>query len=287
MNFTHLAFSDDSKHKDGRYNSLALVTLKDVNFSSIHNKLKEIFKNSGISDEFKWEKLRNAKYRLAAQKLIDFTFQNEQKMRVDILIWNLDDSRHRNILGRDDSENLVRMYYHLISTTCSKRWPIRDSCWKWYPDIQSSINWNNMNNCIRNKKHTCVQDLFYSNPEFENVNLEEIEPAKSQKHSLIQIADLFAGMGAYSWGSFETYLKWKDIINNQPSLFPNSTNTRLSPSEKERFIVISDFNKKCKNRSMQIAFESTRGFKSYVPKNFINFWMYEPQHDKDKAPTKQ
>lgn len=46
------------------------------------------------------------------------------------------------------------------------------------------------------------------------------------------------------------------------------------------------FNKMAKKYKLQIAFDSTSGFKSHKPENFINFWLYEPQHKYDKAPIK-
>ena len=285
MTFTHIAFSDDSKHYIGRYNSLGFVSLNISNIESMTSEISSILKDSGISNEFKWEKVTNAKYRFAALKLIDFVFQNKWQFRIDTLIWDLEDSRHKNITGRDDAENLVRMYYHLASTTCSKRWNVSQACWAWYPDEQSSVDWETLQDCVRNKKHSCVQDLFRANPDFERVNLKNVKPSESHKHPLIQLADLFAGMGSYSWGHFDRFIEWNKNNSQQQSFFDNKQSS-FSKSEEERFVVISEFNKKCKERSMQIGLESTSGFKSYNPRVFVNFWLYEPQHKLDKAPIR-
>ena len=45
MLFTHYAFSDDSKHTDGRYNSLAITTLKRENLDLGHMLLYAPYKN--------------------------------------------------------------------------------------------------------------------------------------------------------------------------------------------------------------------------------------------------
>ena len=285
MPFTHYAFSDDSKHKDGRYNSLAITTLGKEKFDSLNNQLKKLLKDSGIRDEFKWEKLRNAKYRFAAKKIIEFAFKNQNLLKIDIIIWDLKDMRHKNLARRDDSENLVRMYYHLVSSTLSNRWHISNSCWKWCPDQQSSVNWGTLKECISNKKHACVADLFQQNPNFEQVNLEDIKPSKSSKHPFIQVSDLFAGMGAYSFGHYDKYKKWQNQKSPQISLFPEDKE-KFNNSEKDRFQIMEGFNKMCKDRKLRIAFDSTRGFKSHTPEVFINFWLYEPQHKYDKAPQK-
>jgi len=48
------------------------------------------------------------------------------------------------------------------------------------------------------------------NPNFEQVQIVDIEPSKSDKKLFIQVADLFTGMGAYSYGSFEKFINWKN-----------------------------------------------------------------------------
>jgi len=285
MPFTHYAFSDDSKHNDGRYNSLAIATLKKEHFEALNKQVNDLLIESGIHDEFKWEKLRNAKYRFTAEKIINFVFSNQSCLRIDVVIWDLEDKRHKDLKNRDNSENLVRMYYHLASSTLSKRWPINDSIWQWRPDEQSSVNWDTLQDCINNKKHVYVADLFQQNPDFERVNLKPIKPSNSGEHSFIQISDLFAGMAAYSFGHFDKYKKWQKQRSPQILLF-DEEKQKFSNSENERFAIIQKFDRMTKSCKLQIALNSTRGFKSHKPDNFINFWLYEPQHDLDKAPTK-
>ncbi len=285
MPFTHYAYSDDSKHADGRYNSLSVATLKREKFDTLNNRLKELLKESGVTDEFKWEKLRNAKYRFAAEKIIDFIFSNQDSVRIDIVVWDLEDKRHRDLAGRDDSENLVRMYYHLLSSTLSFRWPIVNSVWKWHPDEQSLVDWKTLQDCISNKKHACIADLFQRNPDFERVNLNSIIPSDSGEHPFIQVSDLFAGMASYSFGHYDKYEKWQKQNDPQNSLFPEEKD-EFSNSENERFEIINKFNNIAKGYRLQIAFKSTRGFKSHRPERFINFWLYEPQHENDIAPVK-
>jgi len=286
MDFTHYAFSDDSIHTDGRYNSLAMISLKKSEKNELIESLNNLFSESDITKEFKWEKLRNAKYRFSAEKIIDFTFLNQSKLRIDIIIWDLEDRRHKNVQKRDDSENLVRMYYHLACSTLSKRWPMSGTCWKWHPDEQSSVCWDTLLDCLTTKRHSCTADLFNQNPNFEQVNLRNVIPSKSHEHPLIQIADLFAGMGAYSFGHNRRYKEWKNQNSNQMSIF-DTTKQKFSNSENERFEIIKKFDEITKKRSLQIGLESTNGLKSYDPTCFINFWPYEPQHESDKAPSKE
>lgn len=286
MPFTHYAFSDDSSHVDGRYNSLAIVSLEKSNKDTLTEGIKTLLTESGVTNELKWGKLKTAKYRLATEKIINFTFSNQSKFRIDIIIWDLQDSRHKNIKGRDDAENLVRMYYHLVLSTLSKKWPIANTCWKWCPDNQSSVCWDTLRKCLTTKKHLCTVDLFNENPIFEQVNLKEITPSKSHEHPLIQVADLFAGMGAYSFGHNQQYKIWERQNSCQMSMF-DTLKHKFSSGEKEKFTIINKFNNLIKENNLQIGLNSTNGFKSHNPKCFINFWLYIPQHEFDKAPKKQ
>jgi hypothetical protein len=72
----------------------------------------------------------------------------------------------------------------------------------------------------------------------------------------------------------------------QKSLFNNDEKVSFSNSEKERCKIIKKFNERCKRDNLQIAFKTTRGFKSCKPNNFLNFWFYKPQSEKDKSPIK-
>jgi len=281
---THLAFSDDSKHSEGRYNSLGLVTFAANDHGAFHKEFVALLKSSDINSEFKWTRLASAKYRFAAEKMIDFVLRNLGKLRVDVLIWDMEDSRHKNLRGRNDNENLVRMYYHLVAAMCGKRWPIKNVQWAWYPDEQSSVDWRTLRDCIRSKKHRCIEDLFGANPEFERVSL-GLRPVESHKYPFVQLADLFAGLGAYSWGNFTKLQAWKEQQKGA-GLFGGASNVKFSNSEKERFRVITDFRAKCTTRDLKIGLEHSNGLQSHDPRKPINFWLYSPQHANDKAPQR-
>ena len=285
---THIAFSDDSAHESGVYNSLCVVSAELDDYKQLLSSFKQILKDSNIKKEFKWTKLKTAKYRFAAEKIINFVFNNNNKIRIDIIVWDLSDLRHNNIKNRNDSENLVRMYYHLLSTVTSKRWPINTVYWNWYPDRQSGVDWSILKDCINNKKkHNSIKDIFNITPLFEQVNINKIIPSDSQEKTFIQLADFFAGIAAYSFGQFTRYKKWKDLNSRQQKLFEAEIIIDdFSKSEKERFHIIEILNTKCKKNSLQIAFNSTKGFYSHNPERFLNFWLYQPQHALDKAPTK-
>lgn len=86
ITYSHLAFSDDFRHGDGRYNSLGLITFPLKYEEGFCNELKTLFVDSGINSEFKWQDVRSVRHRFATEKLQTFLFKHLNKMRVDILI---------------------------------------------------------------------------------------------------------------------------------------------------------------------------------------------------------
>lgn len=282
----HLAFSDDSGHQDGQYNALGLITFPALHEVSFRTELQEIFIESDVGTEFKWQKVRDAKYKFLAEKIHAWVFRNLHKIRLDILIWNMRDRRH-SIEGRNDNANLGRMYYHLVGNTLSRRWG-ETANWFWCPDHQSGINWQELGECLVSKKHKVVADLFGINESnFRTLKIKSIKPIESDKEVFIQIADYFAGLGAYSYGHFQKYKQWESLQSNQPSLFGEVVEAaNFSNSESVRFHLIQHFNTSCRNALMSISFDSTGGFKTHNPSSPVNFWLYIPQNELDKAPRK-
>lgn len=283
--YNHLAFSDDSSHEDGRYNSLGLITFALKFEEELSDELKRLFVESGINKEFKWHDVCSARHKFAAEKLHAFVFKHLDKIRIDVLIWDMEDSRHKDISGRDDNANLGRMYYQLIQHVLNKRWS-NNSSWFWRPDKQSSMDWQTLGKCLVGKKHKLAADLFGINEtDFVKLKLKMIKVVESHKEIFVQVADYFAGLGAYSYGHFEKYKEWEKVQGGQASLFEdNKALKKWSNSEKTRFPLINCFNNECKNRTLTVALNSTKGLKTHDPSKPINFWLYTPQHILDRAP---
>ena len=113
--------------------------------------------------------------------------------------------------------------------------------------------------------------------------IRNLEPKKR-----LRTLDLFAGIGAYSFGEFSNYEIWEISNSPQTDLFKsNLTDMTFSPSQEEKFNTIKLLNNMCKSNKLSVALDSTKGFKSHNSKAFLNFWTYGPQHDMDKAPTRQ
>ncbi|MGQ9925796.1 MAG: hypothetical protein ACUVS4_02890 [Chloroflexaceae bacterium] len=83
------------------------------------------------------------------------------------------------------------------------------------------------------------------------------------------------------------YQSWLKATSPQQSLFEEDAEVpNLSRSSKERFLVLKAFDEGCKQRKLGVSLCTKRGLWTPEPERPINFWLYEPQHPEDKAPSK-
>lgn len=290
---THVAFADEKGYNEGRYRGIALVTLPQQNLNRFRCEIQSLLKESNVR-EFKWEKLASARERFAALKLIDFAIDKTSfgSLRIDALIWDTEDSRHK-IQKRDDIANLERMYYHLFKYVLCERWP-DTSIWSLYPDENTALKWNTVQDCLNHasSKIEIRRDLFTKGKFLlrlkQEFKIELLSPCKSEKEPLVQLADLFAGLAVYSRSSYNRFESWELSNKNGELLFPVKEEQllKLSKSDVERCYVLSEFNEECKHKRLGVSLKTNKGLKTFDAKRPINFWWYEPQHEADKAPCK-
>jgi hypothetical protein len=285
----YVSFSDESYSQQG-FKSIAAFSLKADNLEQVNLRLKKIFEESKV-EEFKWQKLKDAKYRFCAQKLVDIVWEfiETYDARIDVITWDINDSRHR-IKHRDDSANYERMFYHLHSSALKRRPKL--STWKIYPDEGVGVNWNVVAQCLHANGQKREQinlplftTTFFDDVHYKIVDFKEIE---SHEEPCCQIADLFAGMGIFSrthYDLYDLYEKSNDFTKPVLPLFPQEE-PEITKAEKERLPILQYFNQGCKERKLGVSLKSKRCLHTPDPKNPINFWNYTPQHDRDKAPTK-
>jgi len=184
------------------------------------------------------------------------------------------------------------MYYHLLKNVLRVRWPDYSE-WHIYPDENTSLNWNEVEDFLDRASMTAelVNNLLTKGTFNVRLRTEfrirEINPVQSHLEPLVQLADLFAGLAAYSYDKFEIYSKWKTQTSCQAELFVDEKSPRVafSCSDRERCQILSDFDAACKNRKLGVSLETHRGLRTFEPRNPINFWLYVPQHHNDLAPT--
>lgn len=290
---THIAYADESYYTKERYRSIAVVTFAAEDHDKIKQTFCECVTSSGIK-EFKWAKLRQARERFAAFKIIDAAIELAicNHLRVDVLVWDTQDSRHQ-IRGRDDIANLERMYYHLFKNVLQRRWP-SESRWYLFPDENSALDWASVQDYLDSAGFTIsINTNLFEQQSFSirlshDFQILQIHEVVSANEPICQVADLFAGIGAYSYLTYSKYLAWLPTEQGQLTFeFSSNAGVSFSSSERERFRVIKHLNERCKNHKLRVGLQSSCGFKTYDPQFPVNFWLYEPQHSSDKAPVRE
>lgn len=279
-------FSDESGCFTKRYQAIGVVSGLKIVLSQLSSKLLKILTDKNIT-EMKFSDVRTHSPKLKAAKefiKLGIEFARLKKIRVDVLVYDTRDSRH-SVRGRDDVANLERMYYKVLRHI-SERWGQID--WEFYPDEQSAINWQEIINYLNRTKmprhKPNILNLFEQ--EKLEMNFEKVEQLKSHEEPLIQFADIFAGIACFSRESGEECVDWikSQQDKNQLTFSLEETKKAEEPSQikRNRFELIWEL----KKYKLGISLESRGYLWTPEPSNPINFWNYEPQHEKDKAPTK-
>lgn len=291
---THIGFADESHYNKGRFPTLAVISLKKEDYEPVKKQVCTLLEESNVK-ELKWEKIKDAKYRFAAEKICKLVVELacRNTLRVDTLIWDIEDTRHK-IKGRDDLQNLHRMYHHLLKNVLQRRWE-DGAIWILHPDEHTGISFDSIQYFLEMKQGVLTpaeRDLFSGNkPSLmwkQFYHMADIQTVKSCDEPLVQISDMFAGLASFSYQCFKKYKIWEEKNSSQPSFFNSfkEGEDQFSKSEKERFHILLFFNSECKRRKMRVSLNSHRGLITKDPKYALNFWFYQPQHELDKAPIK-
>ena len=289
---THVAFVDESHWNIGRFRSLGAVSLKFEDHYRLKQEVSKLLRESGV-DELKWKKIKTAKYRLAAEKICGWVVERgaHGNLRIDVLAWDIEDARHK-IRGRDDVENLHRMYHHLLNNVMKERWE-DETCWLLRLDDNSVLRFDDIEHFLRLKEAGIIvintAHLFREQPNLlyrHYYSVYGVSPVDSKEEPLIQVADLFAGMACFSRKCFQKYKQWESYNSSQQSFFAPPNMAKMSNSEEERFILLRTFNNECKTHKIGVSLNTCKCLKTFDPSNPINFWWYEPQTEVDRAPTR-
>ena len=275
VSFTHIAFADETSYNTGRFPGIALVSLSQAQVLQISQDIGRILQQAGVT-EFKWERLNSAKSRFAAIHLVDYAIEQAANkiLRIDVLTWDMQDGRH-SIPKLDKLANLQRMYYHLFRNVLRARWP-DEAVWQLKPDEHTAMAWDVVLDYLDSGSLSWEPSDKLELRLKHDFQILEIQPVQSSLEPLVQLADLFAGLGSYSracYGRFQTWQK-------------SPKHPELSHTDRERCCLITELNERCKKRRLGVSLKTHRGLRTLNPKKPINFWWYIPQHHTDIAPTR-
>ncbi|HOA81334.1 MAG TPA: DUF3800 domain-containing protein [Defluviitaleaceae bacterium] len=292
-NENYQLFSDESGYgSEHRFGTIAIVSGKKSNCRTLNSELqrcldknkKEELKFSNLSGTSSTKKAIKDFYRLGLE------YCSQGKIKIHVIVWDKHDKRH-DILGRDDIENMKRMYYHIIKRAMSD-WSSVES-WEFFPDEFSAINWKNdivkylERTNLDKKKNVNPDTLFGVIYNFRFPEFEKCLELESHKYPIVQFADLIAGVTCLSYKSGEKFNIWLSNENNKNSLFPEPIPCDVSKKEEHKFEIMKFFHETCSQFKLGVNFSKDKCFKTFNSKTGISIWLYEPQGDYDKAPTKK
>jgi hypothetical protein len=281
-----VAYSDESGTGGEQYTCIASVSFKHEKKEEIYSKLSDILSESSVT-EFKWQKLKDAKYRCCSIKLLDYFWEliGHAEARLDAIVWDNQDSRH-TVKNRDNPANFGRMFFHLHHAALKRR--PRNSTWSLFPDEKLDIDWDTVSSCMTAVGERIDRFEFELSGEFfidQYFKVEQFEQAESHVELPCQFADLFAGLALFSLNHYDKYKRWESQKIPSLGLFDEEV-YKPTNREENRFEVLDYFNRGCKQRKLYVSLDSHRCLKTMKASSPINFWHYVPQHEKDKAPTK-
>jgi hypothetical protein len=253
------AFADETQFNVGRFRGVALVSAPAEDVAALRAEVERLLRGSGVR-ACKWEKVRSARMRFVAGKLLDFALDAALagRLRVDALTWDTGD-RERVGQGVPHIANLHRMYRELLAEALRHRWP-EGGAWTLYPDRQTALRWETLRAGLP--------------------RLARIEPRRSTDEPLIQLADLFAGLAVFSRGGYDTYERWLCLPPHERRPAPGAPLSaragRFSASDRERCLLLDDFFTRCKLRLPGISLRTQRGLRTYDPDKPITFRWYPP-----------
>lgn len=263
---TYVGYADEAHYNVGRYRGLALVSMRAADAPHLRAEVVAILHESN-SNECKWEKVRSAKNRFTAQKLLHWTLDHAlaDVVRVNVLTWDTgtsDDQRQ----GTHHMKRLRSTYLRLFAGVMRTRWPDARR-WRFHPDEQEALDWRAIQQDLR---ATVARDPVRP------VEIDRITPCVSHEEPFVQIADLFAGIAVFSRAGYDTYERWlcsPDEHHDEPA-GEQEPPVRLSSSLRQRCLILDEFYTKCKLHDAHVSLRTNRGLRTYDPQPPIAFeWL--------------
>ena len=291
-----MAFCDASGVFAEHYQSIGVISGTTEILCKLRNDMLKILTDLGMS-EIKFSDIKKLDSRefQAAWRFFTESINNYIKyhnVRADVLTWYTADSRH-STPGRDDIENLGRMYFHLLRNIV-RRWGI--TSWSIHIDKNEKVDFDVLRECLNSKIYQIdtgqFPEIIESLEQLKELEVvKEISEVESHEEPLVQLADLFAGVAHFSNEKGTECCEWLVTYGNpaQESLIDlNSIGSNLgeySKSEECRYCLIGKINELCKKYTLYVSLKGEKRLQTKKPSSPMNFWTYEPQGDYDKAPT--
>ncbi len=287
-------FSDESRHTQGRFRCIAAISLPANPRSLVVDLNDELSEALQCEEkgELKWRRVgqRGKRNVPRAKAGIDFLLSHlSDGVRVDAVIWDTADARHA-VEGRDDVANYERMFFHLHRALMGRR----ESASRWHvrPDRLSTSDWNTIRDCLDSRgtwRRDRAQQHLHEEFRWIAPRVATWREADSASTPFVQLADLMAGMAAYTRTKASIVKElFAEESGDQMDLIPRKVPVSQSATRTDegRVQVVSHLYRGCKARKLGVSLRTDGYLRTHDGRQPVNFWHYEPQHPRDKAPTK-
>lgn len=235
---THIGFADEAywNERRHRFRSVVCLTAKAQDYDQIEKELCYARCDAGAKiAEIKWVELTDDERKRDAISVLGAVVKliADRKLSVDILVW------HALGAHSSDAAKLREGYSSILQSSVSRslQEPLGDSM------IFYSFRVHAPDDRILADVRGDLLQHFMNTAGVESV---AIERAKTALNYMVQVADLFAGMSAYSCAYADDYEAWLKIGHRS---LPGG----MAPSWKNRFPVIADFLAACENAGLNIT----------------------------------
>ena len=236
---THVGFADEAYWDQGEFRAVACVSarLDNKDYHEVERRLCASRCDAGaIVSEIKWSELNDHRRQRDAESVLEATVSLavNRKLHVDVLVW---DERGRTHLDRlrDRSGNRetmhLQMMYRILFSRVISRWRTAEGSvapfWTLAPDRHSGLDFPALQREVRSHTETAVPSTI------------EVKDVKESLNYSIQLADLLAGLAAYSHQNSDDYEVWLRL-GKQPHL------QLPAPQWRNRFPLLEHFSQLCK-----------------------------------------
>jgi len=288
------AYGDESGFHTQRYQSVAVVSGAGDDVRPLRDELAQHLSSNQLTElkfaAIKGDSRRTACARAFLQTAVDFASMG--RLRVDVLTWDIKDSRHR-IQGRDDIACLERMYYHVLEKA-ARRWGQLE--WEFHPDHRSGVDFDEIGRYLsltsahrQSRRRPRLLSLFHETRKTFEFSL--VRPVMSHQEPLVQLADVFAGLACFSIREGTECLRWLAQRSEENAPLPldglDSATATVSRSSLPRYELIAQLRQLGRRHRLGISFAEKRRLWTPRPTRPISFWHYEPQSELDRAPLRR
>jgi hypothetical protein len=226
-------FSDESGGTEA-IRSLASISGPVEALKDLERDLDGYVRKAGLK-ELKWSALRTRKARLeAAQGFLESARRavSQKKVRLDILLWK-------------GGQPFPPMYVKLLTRT-AKSW--KKAEWSFYPDQHTGVDWKGILKAANRSRR-----YHYS----------RFQPLRSSEHSLVQLADLLAGMTRFCLEKSGQLKQWMGRESSARASGPQRTLYN-------RFGLAWDFFQACQADRLPVQMD--KGYFESASSGHLVFW---------------